>query len=527
MFWYNLDMENVLNYNENWRLNYSVEQLEFPLYLSELIDEADPVWSFLEIVREVNLNKYLKSHRGNKGHDGRMMFRVVLFAYMNGVYSLRDLEEKCRTDLRYMFLCHKTAPSFMAFQRFITRKLKSNIKDIFTEITEIVSDKLKVNTRILYIDGTSLEANARKNSFVWKAQVEKALKKNIVYAQETVDQLQKLTAVKYSRTGYESYQLEDYEEKIAAWCRNEGIAFVYGKGKHKTAVQRQYDKLHEYRIKIAEYTEKMNICGKDRNSYSKTDHDATFMHMKYDYYMHTGVFKPGYNVQIGVADGLIRHLRVGQDRSDSRTYIPFMEEYRDRYGELPGIVVADAGYGSYENYMYNLENGPESYIKYANYRVEKTAKYRKQFYRSKNLLHEENGELYCRNNRKFVYTKDTMDDTKKYLQINQNYACEDCSDCPFKSQCTKSAGNRSVSKNVILEELQEHARENLDSEAGRQLCRQRSIQAEGTFGVIKEDWKYNRIHRRGIKNVENEIYLVCLGFNLMKYHRRKLEKTMN
>ena len=144
------------------------------------------MWSFLEIVNSINLRRFIRSHKGNQGYDPIMMMRVILFAYMNHVYSLRAIEEKCKTDIRFMYLCQDERPSFMAFQRFISNQIKGNTSDIFTEIMLVICKKMKVNTRILYIDGTSMEANANKFSFVWKKTAIKTKDKTLLRIADTI-----------------------------------------------------------------------------------------------------------------------------------------------------------------------------------------------------------------------------------------------------------------------------------------------------------------------------------------------------
>ena len=156
-------MENTINHNTT-RVDYTPYQLRLPLDLSLVIDKLDPMWSFLEIVNSINLRRFIRSHKGNHGYDPIMMMRVILFAYMNHVYSLRAIEEKCKTDIRFMYLCQDERPSFMAFQRFISNQIKGNASDIFTEIMLVICKKMKVNTRILYIDGTFMEANAKNDT---------------------------------------------------------------------------------------------------------------------------------------------------------------------------------------------------------------------------------------------------------------------------------------------------------------------------------------------------------------------------
>lgn len=519
-------MENTINYNLTHVIDYTPYQLRLPIDLSLVIDKLDPMWSFLEIVNSINLRRFIRSHKGNQGYDPIMMMRVILFAYMNHVYSLRAIEEKCKTDIRFMYLCQDERPSFMAFQRFISNQIKGNASDIFTEIMLVICKKMKVNTRILYLDGTSMEANANKFSFVWKKTAIKTKDKTLSRIADTIGQLTKLTDISYTESYEDTQAIGGYIVSIYLWCSKNKVQFALGKGHHKTPVQKAYEELKKLNEKLKECQERIDTCGSDRNSYSKTDHDATFMHMKYDYYNNTGVFKPGYNVQLAESDEFIMHVMVSNARSDTKTFIPFMDSYEKRYKEYPGIVVADAGYGSYDNYMYCLEKDIEGYLKYQNYRYEKTAKFKKDIYRKENLLREENGKLICPQGREFVYKQDYQNTKTDYPCITQVWECKTCNRCPLKKECTK-AKTRAVRINPILDELKAHAKELLDSEAGVQLRQQRCIQAEGTFGIIKNDWQYNRIHRRGMENVENELYLICMGFNLMKYHQKKMRMILS
>lgn len=247
------------------------------------------------------------------------------------------------------------------------------------------------------------------------------------------------------------------------------------------------------------------------------------MHMKYDYYNHTGVFKPGYNIQIGVSDEYIMHTLISQARSDATTFIPFFESYK-KIRELPKVVVADTGYGSYDNYFYCLVNKMQAYIKYTTYRIEKTKKYKKKIYNKKNFEIDEEGTYICPQEHAFEYAYETVDKRSKYYRINETYECKSCSTCPVKAECTKSKNNRKIILNPVLSEFQTTAKEALDSEKGVELRKKRSAQTEGVFGIIKQDYGYDRIQRRGIENVRIEILMVCIGFNLNKYHNKKTRK---
>lgn len=504
--------------------NYNAFQCRLPLDIDILLPVDDPVTSFVEIMKGIDTRKYFFQgyQRGNKGYDPNMMLQVLLFAFMNGNPSLRDLEELCKFDIRYMWLSNEERPSHMAFQRFITNRLASGIEDIFYDITRHIIDLDNVDMSILYIDGTKIEANARKTSFVWKKAVLKYRDNLYPKISEIITTLNKFGFENYiTAAKYKSRDIGVIADDLMDYMVKEDIEIVYGKGKRKTKIQAAYDKVLEYFIKLFDYENKLNICG-ERNSYSKTDHDATMMNMKYDYYNQTGVFKPGYNFQLGVSDEYIVHLGVFPNPGDTKTFIPFMESYQETYGFFPEWPVGDAGYGSYDNYFFCLENGMNLGMKYNYYAKKTEAKFKKRKYHSANWEENDKGYKVCPEGNSFdQHQFDSYGTKGRYLQINANYRCEGCGECPNKTACTKSTDGRTLNRNFILEEFQEKVDENLATEFGKELKKQRSIQVEGAFGVIKEDIKYSRLRRRGIKNVKLELYLVALGFNLMKYHNKK------
>lgn len=423
-----------------------------------------------------------------------MMIKVVLFAYMNHLRSVRDMEKACRRDIRFMWLAQEHQPSHQAFQRFIKNKLTTSIENIFHDINEQLIQMDEIDTSKMFIDGTNFEANANKFTFIWK---KVAIRTSDNTFHKLNEEVKNICQYIEDVSEQEIWVVEDVNAiifRLDELMMKENIEKVYGKGKRKTPIQRIYDKLIAYRNTLLGCFERITLCGPHRNSCSKIDHDATFMHMKYDYYNHTGVFKPGYNIQVGVCDEYVMHTLVSQARSDAPTFLPFFECYK-KIRELPKVIVADAGYGNYDAYFYCLDHNIKAYIKYITYRIEKTKKNQK---------------------------KTRMG--SKYLRINDTYECHHCRKCEVKSECTKAQGNRKLMVNPILEEFQRDAKELLDSKEGVALRKRRSAEAEGVFGIIKQDYGYERIQRRGLENVNIEILLVCIGFNLNKYHNKKIRK---
>lgn len=505
---------------------YSTRQLILPLDISIKIDKNDPVVSFNEVMEGIDLTKYLwKEHRGRQEYNPFMMIKVVLFAYMSQIYSLRKMEEAIRNDIRFMWLAEEAQPSHMAIKRFIDNKLNDNIENIFHDVLHRIIELDEVDTSTIYVDGTKLQANARKFSFVWKKTAIKTRDKTFERLNEAVKQLHEYLPKVATKDTWTLEDVEELKTQVIALSEQQGIPYVYGKGTRKTAIQRIYDKIDAYYISLESCLERIAICG-DRNSYSKSDHDATMMHLKEDYYMKTGVFYPAYNIQIGVSDEYIMHATIHQDRADQKTLLPFLEEYK-RYCSMYELknIVADAGYASYDNYFYCLENKWESYIKYNTYRIEKTPKYKKKIYNKNNFERNEHDEYICPEGKIFMYAYATEDTRSKYYRINEYYE-NDCAECPVKKQCTKAKDNRKIVRNPILEEFQTNAKTLLDSDEGIRFRIQRSIQVEGAFGVIKQDYGYDRIQRRGLKNVRMEVLLVCLGYNLKKYHNKKYRSTI-
>ena len=519
-----------LNINK-YTNNYNPIQLRLPLEVDTIIPSDDVLHSFVKLKRKVNLEKYIKRsrHRGNQGYDPTMMLDVILFAYSIQIFSLRKIEQACKTDIRFIYLANGITPSHNAFADFINKTLVCNMEDIFFDFTKAIVELDNVDTSILYIDGTKFEANATKNSFVWKKAVLKFQDKLYDKISELLIDINLNLKTNFTtKLSYNCEYLDMIENYLLKLIEDNKIEFVYGKGVKKTIYQKYYELINTYLIKLNEYTNHIEICG-ERNSYSKTDNGATFMNMKYDYYNQTGVFKAGYNIQIGVSDEYILVSDVFQNPTDIKTFIPMMNKYKDKYNSLPKYPVTDAGYGSYDNYSYCLDNNMELAMKY-NYfdKVHYDKKFTKRKYNLMNFEKLDNGIRVCPAGNKFDKLINEYDSsTTVYKKTIKIYECGKCNDCDNKKECTKAANNRQITVCAKQDEMYKKADELLTSEIGVKLRKQRAVQVEGAFGVIKENYKYDRLHRRSIEKVRTEILLVSLGYNIKKYHNKKLRKKLS
>ena len=229
-------VENRLDYNIHKQDYYSPVQLELPVDISYSIEEDDPVRTIMEVMGGLNLSRFFKkSRRGREGYNDTILLKIVLFAYMENIRSLREIEKACRTDIRFMWLSGGIKPSHMAFQRFIFERLIKEIDLIFYEINSYLIDKENIDTNVLYIDGTKIEANARKFSFVWKKSI---LNYQAKLYQKITLELEKINMIPgynfKTNKKYEPEEMIPIYMKFLNHCIDHNIEFVYGQGRRKT-----------------------------------------------------------------------------------------------------------------------------------------------------------------------------------------------------------------------------------------------------------------------------------------------------
>lgn len=513
---------------------YTPIQVVLPVDYSILIRYDDPIYTFDEVMKRSDLIKYIKPKpsysKGRKGFNPITMLKVILFGFTDrGYISLRELETACRYDIRYMYLLRnkKKVPTHQTFNNFIHNYLKDNIEKIFVEVNKYIFKKENISLETLLIDGTKLEANANKYTWVWKQSCitnrDKLFKKIRIELNKMNEIIMGCYMAYYDIK--EVYSIEELESILIDFqnkLNNDPSKFVKGKGKRKTELQRIYEKMERYIKKLKEYAEHIEICGEKRNSYSKTDKDATFFHCKRDY-MGNDQLLPSYNIQFGVIEEYIAISDVYQYGADSDCFEPLIEKFKEYYGIYPKKPVADAGYGNYNNYLYCKDKNMGLYMKFSMYnKLTKDKKYRDNPFKVHNFSKNEHGELVCPNNKVFKLVKIRPVKGNKYGRTEEIYECEDCTGCPFRTKCHNSKNNRRININQELTDLHQEVIDNLNSEEGIELRKLRSAQVEGTIGVLKYDRGYKRIVRRGIKNVLLEVLLVSIGYNLYKYHNKKL-----
>ena len=488
----------------------------------EDISKDDICHTILEVVERINLGKIIDlKNYDSRSYDPLMMLTLTALAYAeHGQPSLRDMERYCRYDIRYRILSQNQQPSYKSFQRFMN-SMKCSIEEVNKYVYLYIQDKKALEEAVLYVDGTKFEAYANKMTFFWSAWAKRHYPRNWKKCMELIGEINRYFKeeginVKYSilKKPNLNYLIE-IDEALDRWLTSIK-AIRKGRGVHP--IEKIRRALKKVSKKLFEYEIAMELLD-GRNSFSKTDPDATFMHMN-DYYNHTNVFKPGYNVQIGVNNGYIAHTYISGDANDVKTYIPFMESYRKRYGAYPKKAVGDAGYGSYDNYVYSELKGIRAILKYSGMEKKKEKVNDRNRYRSIHFEKDEKGRPICPQGHVFKAEKKKI--VEGYVpKVTIHYRNEHCEGCPVREKCTKSAKGRTVQITPKLEKYHEGIDEYLRSEEGKRDTANRSIQAEGAFGDIKENFGYERIRRRGLESISMEIGFAVLGHNLRAYHNRK------
>ena len=516
----------------NYTLNQKVYQLKLPFDIDCIIPSNDSVRLLSQFVEEMDLTELYSTYfriRENQVSPMKML-KIMLYAYMNGIYSSRDIEIACRRDINFMFLLEgASAPDHSTIARFRSLHFAPCSEKILGEMSNFLYKIGEVSGDNIFIDGTKIEAYANKYTFVWKKAVTKNMAKLSIKLADFVKESEELYGIKLIyKNKVKIKHIKKLRKRLYELKKLEGIKFVHGCGKRKTILQKSIEKLEEYLSKFKEYNQKVYTCG-DRNSYSKTDKDATFMRMKEDA-MKNGQLKPAYNVQHGVDSEYITWLTVGPQPTDTTTLIPFLKSMEEHLNFKYLKIVADAGYESEENYSFIEDNNQIAFIKPANYELSKTRKYKSDIGKIENMDYDSEKDFFiCQNGKKLKMEGVKLRKSKTGYESEKTiYACEDCSDCNYKSKCIKGNNCKTpleerTKKFETSKKFNRQRKEDLErilSDEGCLLRMNRSIQAEGSFAQVKQDMNFRRFMCRGQRNVLAESTLLAMAHNINKMHRK-------
>jgi len=550
-------------------------KIHFDLYQIGLPSD-DPVYTLKKILEDLNYTSLLAQYKtkGRKGYNPIMMFAVLTYANMRGVKAIDRIVELCERDIAFIWLTKGLKPKRDAFYDFFKNKLNTQIlEDLHYQFIRQLQKEGFVTLGSLFIDGTKIEANANRYTFVWRG----SINYHLAGLLDTIDTLYSEYNTLLLDYGYgEKYHLRNVQmfiiegmNKVRDVIRKnrqrkltkhkklsnntiieidccsplellqlqvnltriatgEGIVFETGRGKKKSQLQQLHEELEACGNRLLKYKECYEILGTDRNSYSKTDIEATFMRMKDDHMMN-GQLKPAYNVQIAIENYFIIHSYISNDRTDYNTLVPILEKHHEVFNNYPKDVTADSGYSSERNLVYLKEKDIESYIKLQLHEKMKTRAYQEDIGKYYNMMYmvDEDVHYYrCHDGRRLDYVRTESSPQGDYTRVIEVYACDDCSGCEHKAKCLyRYDEERDINKNKVMKinenwgELKSKSNENIQSERGILNRQIRSIQTEGHFGDIKENDKFRRFNYRSAPKVEKEFMIYAMARNINKYHR--------
>lgn len=501
--------------------------MALPIDVAVLIPADDSVRLLNAVFERMDYSKLRAaySRMGRIEYSPESLFKVMVYGYMNGIYSSRKLEQACRRDVNFMYLLRGAkAPDHATIARFRSERLTEVVEDLFSQLVRLLAKAGELSLATVFIDGTKLEANANRYTFVWK----KSTKKNEAKMQEKMQTELPRIAAKFGLRFHvgEKIRAKDLKKLRKRLYGLKGdLKFVHGTGRRKHPLQRAIEAVEEYLARQKQYDEYTHSFG-DRNSFSRTDRDATFMRMKEDH-MRNGQLKPGYNVTLGVDAEYIVAALTTQERSDVATFIPIMEKLKPLGYNKP---VADAGFESEENYTWCEQNGQIAFIKPANHEQAKTRKYKSDIGRRENMPYDAESDTYtCHAGHKLSVTSTIKATSKRgFTTETAVYSCTECDGCAYKAKCIKGwsqktpleerSKNLHVSKNFQKQREKMEAR--INTQEGILLRVNRSIQVEGVFGVLKQDMGFRRFLLRGQVKVQTEILLLSMAFNINKLHSK-------
>ena len=497
----------------------------FPSNLGERIPKDHPVRLLSRIVDGLDLTELIHTYKsgGTTPFHPRMLLKVVFYAYMNNIYSCRKIEDAMNWNIQYMWLSGNQHPSFSTINRFRSEHMKDCVNSLFIQVVKIMVALGQVSLDVQYIDGTKIESVANKYTFVWKkatltnkAKLEEKIKSVLRQIDEGIAQDNAPSKEEGAATdAIDSEHLQQLIDKVNE--ENSRLAQGSKEDKEK-ARQRQkaVNKLQKHQEKLKEYEDKLDTMG-FRNSYSKTDPDATFMRMKEDA-MNNGQTKPGYNLQIGTENQYITNFAFYWNPTDSMTLPSFLTLDQTRWGKLPKEVCADSGYGSEQNYEFMENNGIEAYVKYNWFHKEQHRPFRNDPFRMENMYYNWEDDYYVcpmgQHMEHVGHNKSVSDNG--YISWIDTYRAQRCEGCPLRGQCFKGKGNRTINVNHQLRRYKKKAFERLTSERGLFHRSKRPVEPEAVFGQIKTDKQYKRFRHRGFSKIQMDFGILAMAFNLQK-----------
>jgi transposase len=501
-----------------FKSNFQNQAMLLPPDINEMIAPNHPVRVVNEVLEKVDISELLKQYKpgGTSSYHPRMLLKVLVYAYINNIYSSRKIEEAIGQVIPFMWLAGLSTPDHNTINRFRGQRLQKTLQPIFTQVVLLLCEEGLLSIKELYTDGTKIEANANRYTFVWG----NAIKHNKEKIKQQLNDLWK-----YAQSVAAS-ELDDTDpsgfDKIDAEKVNQTVDAINAALKDKEVDKKVKQKLNyakkNWPAALDKYEQQEKILGEQRSSYSKTDEDATFMRLKEDH-MKNGQLKPAYNVQISTNNQYIASYSIHQNTTDTNTLIDHLNQHIKSFKQKPNNVTADAGYGSEQNLQWLEDKRITAYVKYSQFdRMQNETIRNKAPFTIDNLKYDEqNNQYLCPIGEPMKHKGWTIEGTKGgYAQIKDTYQAKDCTGCFLNGVCHTQKGNRTIEVSLNNQRLKHKADKRLKSKRGIEKRKQRCFDVEPVFANIKHNHNFRRFMLRGKEKVAIETGLLALAHNLRK-----------
>lgn len=492
----------------------------FPINIFNNIPDNHPVRLVDLVVDQLDITEIIKKYKGGgtSAYHPRMMVKVLFYSYLSNIYSCRKISKALSENIHFMYISGNSTPDFRTINDFRGKILKGSIQNLFSEVVKMLVKMGYVSLDVQYVDGTKIESASNRYTFVWRGSVEKHKER----LEQKINRI--LLDIESSiLSDNQEVNQEELPQKIQVAELKEKLSEINKKLKEPAKkVARELQKLQDEHLpRLEKYERDLEILG-NRNSYSKTDPDATFMRMKEDH-MKNGQLKPAYNPQISTENQFITHVSIHQTPGDTTTLASHLDGFEEAYKKQSREVVADAGYGSEENYEMLEKKGVEAYVKYNYFHREQKRKMRDDPFLAQNLFYSKEHDFYvCPMGQRMEKTgTGKRTSSNGYESQVSYYQAKRCESCPLAGPCHEAKGNRVIQVNHRLNELKNKAKDLLTSEKGLYHRSKRPIEVEAVFGQLKSNNKFNRFTMRGLEKTKLEFLLMAMGHNLRKMVARK------
>jgi transposase len=539
-----------------------------PPHLDDLIPAGHLVRVVNETIDRLNVEPVLATYKGSgaSAYHPTMLLKVLIYAYLNKIYSSRRIAKALRENVHFMWLSGMSRPDFRTLNLFRSSRLKGVIDEVFSSMALFLLDHQLIDLSEYFVDGTKLRADANRHKVVWaksthryKAIAQEHIKELLAEIERVNQQEQGLYGDRdLAEQGEQTTTITSQEVKETVAKINQLIestlapsvadpaaettmgsappttTTVEGTGplprecakaatiKHTQRCQRQIE--HTFLPKLERYEQQEQILA-GRNSYSRTDQDATVFRSKEDQLL------PCYNLLIGTQRQFILTYNFHQKKASESDAFPAHLDRLARafHGLLPNAIISDAGFGSEENYVLVDRYGIGNYLKYSTFHQEQKQSWIQDPYRKEHFVYDESTDTYrCPQGRPLVFVSTTTSRSSTgYSSLIRRYQSRDCTDCPVASACKKGEGPRSIQTNDLLARYRAQARDNLTSAYGLKVRKRRCTDVETPFADIKYNQEYNRCRLRGEAKMNIEIGLLSIAHNIKKIAIKKRTETIH